>query len=130
MPPQCIHVGESYQAFVPEYDAERSSPVTRADELLFINHTPLSEPPRQLPFPTLLEETIQAAASSVKASRTANQSQNDDESDDSSDDFDANGAPLLPEGVTQGDFCIAEVMQAGELRQYKAVLVSVSRHAD
>jgi hypothetical protein len=115
-----IRQGEDYQAVVPSFtDPEGSA--ERGDELFQVEYTPLTAAPVMPEIPDL--KAIAAKAAAEKARLAAAPKKVTEITEDI--DLDEDGLPLLPDGIERGGFCTAWGTNAGERRQYKAILVSV-----
>ncbi|KAL1503186.1 hypothetical protein AB1Y20_011244 [Prymnesium parvum] len=115
---RCIRIGEAYQASVPPYAPGRVSEA-RADVRLHIEHTPLTAPPAPPHIPSTRAAPAPRAPPPPPAA--------DASAFEEEEHFHEDGAPKLPCGVGVGDFCLAEVALAGELRRFKSVLVATRR---
>ena len=119
-----IRVGDDYQAVVPEETAPEHVSQERGDVLQDVQHTPLTAPPPLPPIPSLSAERAAAAAAAAAASLAA--APRRPSAVIETIEFDDDGEPVLPPGVAVGEgFCLAYGNNAGQRKQYKAVLLSV-----
>jgi len=128
-----IHIGPDFQAEVAEW--VEGAPIVddcyadgrEGDELVTLEYTPLSEPPKPVPILTLQEVKAAEKAEREKADKSAASAKAAEEAAAEQEDFDEDGKPLVPRGVVVGGFCLAMGKRAGEKVQFKAVLVSVRK---
>ena len=117
-----IRVGEDYQAAVlPSAEAAQASE-ERGDELIHVSYTPLTAPPAMPEIPDLSAMNAAAAAAKAKSAAEAPRKVTTVTEDVELDD---EGLPVLPEGVERNELCTAYGTNAGERKQYKAILLSV-----
>ena len=120
-----IREGESYQAVVPDFLRSEASE-ERGDALQEIHYTPLTEPPFVPPIPDLAGERAAAERAAAQKAVEAMNRQRGPTVTTEEVDLDEDGCPLLPEGVAVREgFVLAWGTNAGQRRQYKAVLMAV-----
>lgn len=117
-----IRLGTEYQCIIPEQASgtlQSEDLTSRADELLTIDFTPLTEPPPPQYIESLWGKNSpmgkSCGASVTGGPKTVVETY----------DCDSDGVPNLPPGLTIGGLCLAKGSNAGETRMYKAYLLGV-----
>jgi len=123
-----VRVGESFQIDVPPY-APTVEACDRDDELLEIDFAPLTAPPERQPLP--LDPRVAAAiAASAEADAAAKaRSRAEEEAEarlEEELDQDVDEA-MRRAGLAVGDACVAWGLNAGQRKQFKAVIVSTRK---
>ena len=123
-----VRVGDSFQARVPGF-APRAAPAEdeeRGDELLEIQFSPLTSPPKRKLPPEPLAAAAAAASADAQAADAAAQAAADEEdarlTEEHNEDPDDALAAI---GLEVGDVCLAWGLNAGTRRQFKALLLTM-----
>ena len=121
-----VRVGESFQARVPGF-APRDAPAEyeeRGDELLEIEFSPLTSPPKRKLPPEPLAAAAAAASADAQAADAAAQAAADEEDARLREELDEDPDDALAAiGLAVGDVCLAWGLNAGTRRQFKAPLL-------
>ena len=123
-----VRVGESFQVDLPLYDPT-VQPCDRDDELLEIDFTPLTAPPERQPLPLDPRVAAALAASAEADAAAAARSRAEEEAEarlEEELDQDVDEA-MRRAGLAIGDFCVAWGLNAGQRKQFKAVIVSTRK---
>jgi len=128
-----VRVGESFQARVPCFapPATPAAPATpaeyeeRGDELVEIEFSPLTSPPKRKLPPEPLAAAAAAASADAQAADAAAQAAADEEDARLREELEADPDDALAAiGLAVGDTCLAWGLNAGTRRQFKALLLT------
>ena len=119
-----VRVGDSFQARVPGFSpraARAAEHDERGDELLDIQFSPLTAPPKQRLPPEPLAAAAAAASADAQAADAAAQAAADEEEARLREELEEDPEDALAKiGLEVGDVCLAWGLNAGTRRQFKA----------